>query len=184
MLSLVPLRLNDHGLKRSVSRTVQQPAGRDAGKRVGCRSERGHADDAEDCGARRSAARPTWRWPTRKTTTKLCEVIALRRLRRCSFLSRLLPCQTRVTRRVQASHLGRRHSSRCGPSPPRYPSPSPSRRQCPSRSPPRRQGHRHANRHRGTLRFTSDWMGWLTGLEPATPGVTVQCSTIELQPPY
>src|SRR5438552_18827501 len=27
-------------------------------------------------------------------------------------------------------------------------------------------------------------MGWLTGLEPATPGVTVQCSTIELQPPY
>src|SRR5207237_10638372 len=30
----------------------------------------------------------------------------------------------------------------------------------------------------------SSWMGWLTGLEPATPGVTVQCSTIELQPPY
>ena len=26
-------------------------------------------------------------------------------------------------------------------------------------------------------------LGWLTGLEPATPGVTVQCSTIELQPP-
>src|SRR5260370_36157885 len=26
-------------------------------------------------------------------------------------------------------------------------------------------------------------MGWLAGLEPATPGVTVQCSTIELQPP-
>src|SRR5207253_9028087 len=27
-------------------------------------------------------------------------------------------------------------------------------------------------------------LGWLTGLEPATPGVTVQCSTIELQPPH
>src|SRR5882757_1597772 len=27
-------------------------------------------------------------------------------------------------------------------------------------------------------------LGWLAGLEPVTPGVTVQCSTIELQPPY
>src|SRR2546425_7473552 len=26
-------------------------------------------------------------------------------------------------------------------------------------------------------------MGWMTGIEPATPGATVQCSTIELHPP-
>ena len=26
-------------------------------------------------------------------------------------------------------------------------------------------------------------LGWMTGLEPATPGATVQCSTIELHPP-
>jgi hypothetical protein len=27
-------------------------------------------------------------------------------------------------------------------------------------------------------------MGWVMGLEPTTPGATVQCSTIELHPPY
>jgi hypothetical protein len=26
-------------------------------------------------------------------------------------------------------------------------------------------------------------MGWMTGIEPATTGATVQCSTIELHPP-
>lgn len=26
-------------------------------------------------------------------------------------------------------------------------------------------------------------MGWMTGLEPATAGTTIQCSTIELHPP-
>jgi len=62
-------------------------------------------------------------------------------------MNKLSSCQTRVTRRALASHLGRRHSSRCDPSPPRCPSRS--RRQCPSRSPPQRQGHRHANPHKG-----------------------------------
>jgi hypothetical protein len=27
-------------------------------------------------------------------------------------------------------------------------------------------------------------MGWMTGLEPATAGTTIQCSTIELHPPF
>jgi hypothetical protein len=68
-------------------------------------------------------------------------------------IGKVSPCQTRMTRRVRARHLGRRHSSRCDPSHPR----SRSRRQCRnrSRSRSRPQGHRHANLHRGRSRFSS-----------------------------
>ena len=32
--------------------------------------------------------------------------------------------------------------------------------------------------------FLRGKMGWMTGLEPATAGTTIQCSTIELHPPF
>ena len=31
--------------------------------------------------------------------------------------------------------------------------------------------------------YDDAWLGWLTGFEPATTGITIQDSTVELQPP-
>ena len=43
---------------------------------------------------------------------------------------------------------------------------------------PRRMGGRPGGSLQGVK------LGWMTGIEPATTGATVQCSTIELHPPH